>query len=139
MATDTLQIDIISAERQIFVGEVKMIVVSGTEGELGIMPGHMPLLTTLKPGQIKFIKPDDAEEFFYVSGGFLEVQPELVTILADTVIRAEDIDRERAAEAKEKAEKLLATKKLDDYTAAVIELNKALAQLQVLDKWRKQK
>jgi len=135
--TKTVQVDIISAEETIYSGLAAMIVVSGEEGELGIMPGHMPLLTAIKPGQIKLVTPDNKEEYYYVSGGFLEVQPDVVTILADTVIRADNIDRERAREAKKKAEQILATKKLDDYTAALIELNKALAQLRIADRWHK--
>lgn len=134
---ETLQLEIVSMEKSIFSGQVKMIVVSGEEGELGIMPGHTPLLAAIKPGQIKVINTNNEEEYFYVSGGFLEVQPTIVTILADTVIRAEDIDQERAMEAKRKAEKLIATKKLDDYTVAIIELNKALAQLRLAGKRRK--
>jgi len=137
--TKTVQVDIISAEEPIFSGKVAMIVVSGEEGELGIMPGHMPLLTAIKPGQIKFINDEGREEYFYISGGFLEVQPDIVTILADTVIRADNIDRERAEEAKKKAEQILASKKLDDYTAALIELNKALAQLRIADRWHKKR
>jgi F-type H+-transporting ATPase subunit epsilon len=137
--TKTVQADIISAEESIFSGKVAMIVVSGEEGELGIMPGHMPLLTAIKPGQIKFINDEGKEEYFYISGGFLEVQPDIVTILADTVIRADNIDRERAEEAKKKAEQILASKKLDDYTAALIELNKALAQLRIADRWHKKR
>jgi F-type H+-transporting ATPase subunit epsilon len=133
----TVQVDIISAEESIYSGKVAMVVISGEEGELGIMPGHMPLLTAIKPGQVKLVTPDNKEEYYYVSGGFLEVQPDVVTILADTVIRADNIDRERAEEAKKKAEQILATKKLDDYTAALIELNKALAQLRIADRWHK--
>ncbi|MGD9108916.1 MAG: F0F1 ATP synthase subunit epsilon [Gammaproteobacteria bacterium] len=135
--TKTVQFDIVSAEESIFSGKVTMIVVSGEDGELGIMPGHMQLLTTIKPGQIRFTDANGKEEYFYISGGFLEVQPDVVTILADTVIRADNIDRERAEEAKKKAEQILASKKLDDYTIALIELNKALAQIRVADRWGK--
>lgn len=134
---DTFQVDIVSMEKSIFSGQIKMLVVSGEEGELGIMPGHSPMLSAIKPGQIKFVNPDDSEEYFYVSGGFLEVQPNVVTILADTVIRADDIDKERAIEAKRKAEEIIATKKLDDYTAALIELNKEIAKLRVVERKRK--
>ncbi|MGD9153554.1 MAG: F0F1 ATP synthase subunit epsilon [Gammaproteobacteria bacterium] len=135
--TKTVQFDIVSAEESIFSGKVTMIVVSGEDGELGIMPGHMQLLTTIKPGQIRFTDVNGKEEYFYISGGFLEVQPDVVTILADTVIRADNIDRERAEEAKKKAEQILASKKLDDYTVALIELNKALAQIRIADRWGK--
>lgn len=136
--TKTVQFDIVSAEKSIFSGKVTMIVVSGEDGELGIMPGHMQLLTTIKPGQIRFADAAGKEQYFYVSGGFLEVQPNIVTILADTVIRAGNIDRERAEEAKKKAEQILSSKKLDDYTTALIELNKALAQIRIADRWGKQ-
>lgn len=137
--TKTVQFDIVSAEELIFSGRVTMIVVSGEDGELGIMPGHMQLLTTIKPGQIRFTDTNGKEEYFYISGGFLEVQPDVVTILADTVIRADNIDRERAEEARKKAEQILSSKKLDDYTMALIELNKALAQIRIADRWgRKQ-
>ncbi len=129
----TLQLDIVSAERSIFSGHAKMVIVTGERGEIGILPGHTQLLASLKPGQIRYVTPEGKEEFLYVSGGFVEVQPEVVTVLADTILRATEIDEERATEAKEKAEKILASKghKVDDYTAALIELSKALAQLRV--------
>lgn len=129
----TLQLDIVSAERSIFSGRAKMVIVTGDQGEIGILPGHTQLLAALKPGQIRYVTPEGKEEFLYVSGGFVEVQPDIVTVLADTILRAVEIDEERAIEAKEKAEKILASKghKVDDYTAALIELSKALAQLRV--------
>ena len=136
MLKDTLQVEIVSAEESIYSGRAKMVIVTGHDGELGIMPGHAQLLTTVQPGQIRLIKPDGEEDYYYVSGGFLEVEPEVVTVLADTVLRAKDIDAERAKEAQEKAKKRLAEKhlKLDDYTAALIELTKAMAQLRVARK-----
>jgi len=133
----SMQVDIVSVEQSIFSGKVKMLVASGEEGDLGILPGHTQLLTAIKPGHIKLIELNGEERLYYISGGFLEVQPNAVTVLADTVIRAEDIDEQRAIEAKEKAEKILATKKLDDYTAALIELTKALAQIRVASKRHK--
>jgi F-type H+-transporting ATPase subunit epsilon len=139
MLADTLQVDIVSVEKSIFSGRAKMLVVSGDEGELGILPGHSPLLTSIKPGEVRLIALDGSEECFYVSGGFIEVQPEIVTILADTVVRAEDVDEERAVAAKEKAEKILASKKPDDYTEALVELTKALAQIRIAGKWHKRK
>ncbi len=132
----TLQLDIVSAERSIFSGRAKMVILTGEEGEIGILPGHTQLLAALKPGQIRYLTTEGKEEFLYVSGGFVEVQPEVVTVLADTILRAAEIDEERALEAKEKAEKILASKggKIDDYTAALIELSKAIAQLRVARK-----
>lgn len=129
-----LQVDIVSAERSIFSGLAKMVVISGEEGELGILPGHAQLLTSAKPGQVHITTPEGKEEFYYISGGFLEVQPDTVSILADTVLRAAEVDKERALEAKAKAEQFLARKgqRVDDYTAALIELSKAIAQLRII-------
>ena len=134
----TLQVDIVSVEREIFSGRAKMVVVSGEEGDVGILPGHAQLLTMLKPGEIRLVALDSSEEYFYISGGFLEVQPEIVTVLADTVLRAADVDEELALEAKAKAEEILKSKQYDNYTAALIELTKALAQLRVARKVHQQ-
>ena len=98
-----LTLDIVSAEQTVFSGQAAMVIVSGTLGELGIMPGHSPLLTSVKPGHIRIKASDGAESLFYVSGGMLEVQPYVVTLMADTVLRAEDIDEAAALEAQEKA------------------------------------
>ena len=140
-ATDlisTLAVDIVSAEKAIFSGRAKMVVVTGSEGELGILPGHVQLLTGIQPGQVKIVTPQGTEEFYYISGGFLEVQPDSVSVLADTVVRAEEIDEARAAEAKSKAEKILAVKGQGstDYAAALIELSKAIAQLKLISQLR---
>lgn len=108
--TKTLTLDIVSAERTVFSGEAAMVIVTGIMGELGIMPGHSPLLTAVKPGQIRIKKTkSDAqeEELFYISGGMLEVQPDVVTIMADTVVRAEDLDEAAAADAQEKAQEAM--------------------------------
>lgn len=137
MFADTIQVDIVSAEESIFSGRAKLLVAPGTEGELGVLPGHAPLLTMIEPGEIRLIKLDGSEEVYYVSGGFLEVQPTIATILADTVVRAKDIDEARALEAKAKAEEILISRKYDNYTNALIELAKATAQLRVLKKWSK--
>ena len=134
MLADTLQVDIVSAEREIFSGRAKVVIASGEEGDLGIFPGHSPLLSALKPGQIRLIAKDGSEEYYYVSGGFMEVQPYVVTILADTVLRATEIDEEQALQAKERAEKKIETKQYDDYNAALIELTKAIAQINVARK-----
>ena len=103
MAT-TFKCDIVSAEELIFSGDVEAVVATGSEGELGIRPGHTPLLTGVKPGHVKLIKADGEEEFFFVSGGYIEIQPTVVTILSDTVLRAGDIDQEAAEKAKAAAE-----------------------------------
>ena len=97
----TLKCNIVSAEEEIFSGTAKMVVATGEMGELGITPRHAQLITRLKPGQVRVIKEDDEEEFLYVSGGILEVQPHLVTILADTAVRAHDLDEAAALKAKE--------------------------------------
>lgn len=131
-----LQIDIVSAEKSIFSGTVDHVIAMGESGEIGIFPGHTPLLTKLKPGEI-LLKNDKEETLYYVSGGFLEVQPHLVTVLADTVKRATDIDEMAAIEAKERAEKLLADQNSDiDYAKVRTELAEAMAQLQLLSKFR---
>jgi len=134
----TVHLDIVSAEAEIFSGLTEMISVTGVLGELGIMPGHTPLLTMIKPGQISTRLQGGKEEVYYVSGGMLEVQPDKVTILADTITRATEIDEAAAIEAKEKAEKILAEKKTEvDYTAALAQLSQAMAQLQAINQLRK--
>lgn len=123
MKVETLHLDIVSAEKQIFSGEVQMIFVTGEEGELGIAPGHSQLLTALKPGHVRTLRTDGEEEVFYVSGGMLEVQPYIVSVLADTAVRADDIDEAAALSAKEQAEKTMAGK------VSAIDLAKATAEL----------
>lgn len=127
----TMHLDIVSAEQSIFSGLVERISVTGQEGELGIYPGHTPLLTGIKPGQVFVVKQDGKQELFYLSGGMLEVQPEVTTILADTVLRADDIDEASALEAKQAAEKMLAGKKSSDvdYDALLIQLSEASAKV----------
>src|SRR6187399_3603045 len=107
----TMHVDIVSLEKQIFSGRAVALFVTGRMGELGIYPGHAQLLSSLKPGQIRVQLPDNKEELYYVSGGILEIQPGVVTILADTVVRAADIDEAAVIEVKEKAEKVLASKR----------------------------
>jgi F-type H+-transporting ATPase subunit epsilon len=136
----TVHLDIVSAEKSFFSGLVEMVVVTGDLGELGISPGHAPLLTSLRPGQVRATIPGDhpTEEVFYISGGMLEVQPNVVTVLADVVERAEDLNEAAALEAKEKAEELLADQKADfDYSKAAAELAEAVAQIQAIRKLRK--
>jgi len=138
MSTVTLRLDIVSAEKEIFSGEAEMVFVTGALGELGIAPGHAPLLTSLKPGNIRAILPNKEEEIFYVSSGMLEVQPFIVTVLADTVVRAHDIDEKAALEAKERAEKML-TEKISqiDFAKATAELAEAIAQIRAIQRLKK--
>jgi len=134
----TVHTDIVSAEKQLFSGLVELLVVTGTEGEIGIKPNHVPLLTALKPGQVRIVKQNGEEEIFYISGGMLEVQPKIVTVLADTAVRATDLDEAAALEAKKRAEEMLANRKSDfDYGKAAKELAQAMAQIQAIQKIRK--
>lgn len=134
----TIQCDIVSADRQLFSGEVKRCVVSGSGGELGIYPRHAPLMTTLKPGEVRVRKPDDEELIFIIGGGILEVMPHLVTVLADTAVRADDIDEAAALRAKEEAEReLQAHDEKMDIAAAEAKLKEALAQLRAVEHLRR--
>ncbi len=133
----TVHCNIVSAEEQIFSGLVEMVIAAGSEGDLGITPGHAPLLTSLKPGPVRVIKQGGGEEIYYVSGGFLEVQPNVVTVLSDTALRAGDMDEAAALEAKREAEKALANKSGDfDYSRAAAELAEAVAQLRTIQQLR---
>ena len=133
----TVHVDIVSAEAAIFSGTATMVSASGVMGELGILPRHSPLLTKLKPGEVRVNRPDGEEEFYYVSGGMLEVQPHCITVLADTAIRAKDLDEAAALQAKERAEQLLKDKQSDiDLAQAERELAEAVAQLQAIQKLR---
>jgi F-type H+-transporting ATPase subunit epsilon len=132
-----LQLDIVSAEASIYSGKATMIIVTGELGELGIVHGHSPLLTMLKPGQVK-IRHEEKEEIIYVQGGLLEVQPHAVTILADTATRGADLDEAAALASKERAEYLLKNRPADfDYSLAMAELAQALAQLKTIRDIRK--
>ncbi len=132
----TLHIDIVSAEKAIYSGDVAQVIASGQSGELGIMPGHTALLAKLKPGAITLVK-HDATDLFYISGGILEVQPYLVTVLADTAAHASDLDEMQVIKAAEQAEKALKDKQSTrDSIAASAELNKAMAKLRVISKLR---
>lgn len=134
----TTHLDIVSAENEIFSGLVEMVVASGEMGEIGITPGHAPLLTVLKPGEIRLTLQHGAQDIYYVSGGMLEVQPHCVTILADTVERAENLDEAAALTAKTRAEQAIANKDAEiDYTLAAGELARAVAQIRALNKVRK--
>ena len=134
----TVHCDIVSAERQLYSGLVEMVVAAGVEGDLGVMPGHAPLLTRLKPGPVR-VKTQNGEEIvFYVSGGFLEVQPKLVTVLADTAERAQDMDGAQAEEAKQRAKEALEGKNADmDYSRAAITLAEASARLRTIEQIKK--
>ena len=131
-------LDVVSAEQQMFTGNVQHVQVSGSEGELGIFPGHAPLLTAIKPGMVRIVKENNSEEFIYLSGGILEVQPTAVTVMADTAIRGDDLDEARALEAKRKAEEHMNKSHGDvDYAQASAELAKAIAKLRVIELTRK--
>jgi len=134
----TVHCDIVSAEGEIFSGLVEMVIAHGNLGDLGIAPGHAPLITDLKPGPIRLIKQGGEAEVFYISGGFLEVQPNMVKVLADTVQRAADLDEASAQEAVKAAERALNEKGADfDYGSAAARLAEAAAQLRTVQQIRK--
>ncbi|GGX70948.1 ATP synthase epsilon chain [Saccharospirillum salsuginis] len=136
----TLHCDIVSAEEKIFEGRVETVICEGEQGELGIKPQHAPLLTRLNPAPVKLTLQDGSEEVFYVSGGFLEVQPHVVTILADTALRADDIDSAAAEKAKADAEKVIADKMAEQEFAQVAsDLARAAAQLRTLREFKRRK
>lgn len=134
----TVHCDIVSAEKEIFSGLIESLTATGKEGELGIQYGHAPLLTPLKPGPVKLLKQGGEEELVFVSGGYLEVQPHLITILADTAVRAQDIDEAAAQQAEEAARKELANQSGElNYSKASSELAEAAAQLLTIEKLRR--
>jgi F-type H+-transporting ATPase subunit epsilon len=135
---NTIQVDIVSAEGEIFSGAATMVFAPASQGEIGIAPRHAPLLTTLKPGEVRVQTPEGDEQFFYVGGGAIEVQPHLVTVLADTALRAKDIDEAAALAAKQRAEDILKDKvSLIEIAEAQAELARAAAQLKALERLRK--
>jgi len=137
--TTTIRCDIVSAEAEIFHGDVEMVVATGEMGELGIAPRHAPLITRLKPGQVRVIAENGEEQFFYVSGGILEVQPQVVTVLTDTAVRAKDLDEAAARKAKDEAERALANRTdAVEIAQAQAELAQALAQLAAIERLRRQ-
>ena len=137
MAT-TIRCDIVSAEEEIFHGNAQMVIATGEMGELGIAPRHAPLITRLKPGQVRVQLENGEEQFFYVSGGILEVQPHVVTVLADTAIRAKDLDEAAARNAKDEAERALANRSdALEVAQAQAQLAQAMAQLQALERLRR--
>ncbi|MFZ5510719.1 MAG: F0F1 ATP synthase subunit epsilon [Pseudomonadota bacterium] len=135
----TVHVDIVSAEESIFSGLAEFVVLPGEAGELGILPGHTPLLTRIRPGAVRVKVPhQEEEELVFVAGGLLEVQPNLVTVLADTAIRGKDLDEAKALEAKKKAEEMLANQTSQlEYAKAQAELAEAIAQLAAIQKLRK--
>ena len=135
---NTIHVDVVSAEEQIFSGEAEFVALPGESGELGIYPMHTPLITRIRPGAVRIKMPGRSdEEFVFVAGGILEVQPKGVTVLADTAIRGADLDEAKAQEAKRKAEELMVNKDSQiDYAKAQAELAAAIAQLAAIAKLR---
>ncbi|HKE45572.1 MAG TPA: F0F1 ATP synthase subunit epsilon [Steroidobacteraceae bacterium] len=135
---NTIQVDIVSAEGEIFSGAATMLFAPASQGEIGIAPRHAPLLTTLKPGEVRVQTPEGEEHYFYVGGGAIEVQPHQVTVLADTALRAKDIDEAAALAAKQRAEDALKDKVSHiEIAEAQAELARAAAQLKALERLRK--
>ncbi|MCC5810453.1 MAG: F0F1 ATP synthase subunit epsilon [Ectothiorhodospiraceae bacterium] len=134
----TMHLDIVSAEEEIFSGDVEFVVARATEGELGIMPRHAPLLARLQAGEVRVRRGGGEEQYFFVSGGMIEVQPKAVTILADTAARAKDLDEAAAEEAKKRAEEAIRNRSGEmDYARAQTELAAAAAQLRAIQSLRK--
>ena len=134
----TIRCDIVSAHEEIYSGDAVMIFATGVVGELGISPRHAPLITQLKPGPVRVQQPDGEEIFFFVGGGILEVQPHIVTVLADTAVRADDLDEAAAVRAKEEAERELQDRTGEmEVAEAQAKLAEAIAQLQALERLRK--
>ena len=133
-----MQLDIVSAEAEIFSGEVNAVIAPAIMGDVGIYPNHTPLVTQLKPGELKIEVEGEPDQHIYVSGGMLEVQPDIITVLSDTAVRAEDLDEAKALEAKQKAEEALAEKGAEiDSARAMAELAEANARLRMIQKIRK--
>lgn len=136
----TFHVDIVSAETEIFSGTAEAVFAPAAEGEVGIMPRHTPLLTQLKPGEVRVVKQGGGEEFYFVSGGMLEVQPHTVTVLADTAERARDVDEAAALEAKRRAEQALQDRTGEvEYARAQAELADAIARLRAVERVRERK
>jgi F-type H+-transporting ATPase subunit epsilon len=136
----TIHVDVVSAEQSIFSGEAKFVALPGEAGELGILPGHIPLITRIKPGAVRIEKADGGEEFVFVAGGILEVQPRAITVLSDTAIRGQDLDEAKASEARKQAEEAVKNAKSDiDLAKATSELAVMAAQIAALRKYRQKK
>ena len=135
----TIMVDVVSAEESVFSGEADFVALPGDQGELGILPGHTPLITRIKPGYVRVTLENGENQEFYVSGGILEVQPQLVSVLADTAVRADDLDQAAAQRAKEEAERALADRTGEvEIAEAQARLAEAAAQLRALEQLRKQ-
>ncbi|MEQ1488004.1 MAG: F0F1 ATP synthase subunit epsilon [Methylotenera sp.] len=136
---NTVHIDVVSAEASIFSGEAEFVVAPASAGEVGIYPHHAPMVTSIKPGALRIKLPDTAEEtLIFISGGLLEVQPGLITVLADTAVRGHDLDEAKAIAAKVAAEEAMKNRTSDiDYAKAQAELSEALAQIQAIERLRK--
>lgn len=133
----TIHCDIVSANESIYGGNVMMVIAHGVQGDLGVLPGHAPLLTQLNPGPVRVVKEDGSEEVYYVSGGVLEVQPTIVTILADTAVRANDVDEAAAEQARKAALEALSNQKSEmDTSAALAALAEAAAQIRTLQQMK---
>jgi F-type H+-transporting ATPase subunit epsilon len=136
----TIHVDVVSAESSIFSGEAKFVALPGESGELGILPGHTPLITRIRPGSVRIEMADGGEEFVFVAGGILEVQPNAITVLADTAIRGADLDEAKAMDAKRRAEEEMATRSSDiDFAHAQSEFALAAAQLAAIARFRRKK
>ena len=137
---NTFHVDVVSAEESIFSGESRFVALPGEMGELGIYARHTPLITRIKPGSVRIEKADGGEEFIFVAGGILEVQPDCVTVLSDTAVRGKDLDEQKAVEAKQKAEEALKNAKGElDLAKAQSELSVMAAQIAALQKYRKKR
>ncbi|RUO27009.1 F0F1 ATP synthase subunit epsilon [Aliidiomarina minuta] len=140
MAVSTVHLDIVSAEEKLFSDKVRAIQVTGSEGEMGILPGHLPLLTALKPGMVQVTFADGKEDLFYIAGGFMEVQPDHIIVLSDTAVRGGDLDEQAITAARKQAEEAMANAKGDtSYAEAAAELSRVVAQLRVLQQLRRRK
>ena len=136
----TIHVDVVSAEESIFSCEAKFVALPGEAGELGILPGHIPLITRIKPGAVRIEKADGGEEFVFVAGGILEVQPNAITVLSDTAIRGKDLDEAKASSARQQAEEAVKNAKTDiDLAKATSELAVMAAQIAALRKYRQKK
>ena len=136
----TIYVDVVSAEKSIFSGEAKFVALPGESGELGILHGHTPLITRIRPGSVRIEKADGDEEFVFVAGGYLEVQPDRVTVLADTASRGHDLDEAKATEAKKRAEEAMQNRGTDfDLALAQSEFAMAAAQLAAIARFRRKK
>lgn len=134
----TFQVDVVSAEENIYSGQASFVALPGESGELGILPGHIPLISRIRAGAVRIQNDGEEEQLVFVAGGILEVQPRAVTVLADTAIRGKDLDEAKANEAKRLAEEALAKKSADiDYARAQAELMEAIAQLRAIQKLRR--